>query len=113
MKNEIIDGQNELLILIDEKDNEIGVGDKLSVHLDGLLHSVCIELGGQGLAAGKLDAGSGDGFHHFTAPGIRNHGDGSFGVSFDLLDGCTGIHKFSDIELAEVKFGKVHFSFLC
>lgn len=38
MKNDIIDGQNELLILIDEKDNEIGIGDKLSVHLEGLLH---------------------------------------------------------------------------
>jgi len=38
MKKDIIEGQNELLILVDEQDNEIGVQDKLSVHLDGLLH---------------------------------------------------------------------------
>jgi isopentenyl-diphosphate delta-isomerase len=38
MNKHIIDGQNELLILVDNQDNEIGVNDKLSVHLEGLLH---------------------------------------------------------------------------
>lgn len=30
--------KNELLILVDEDDNEIGVKEKLSVHIEGLLH---------------------------------------------------------------------------
>lgn len=30
--------KNELLILVDENDNEIGLKDKISVHLEGLLH---------------------------------------------------------------------------
>ena len=38
MKKQLIDGQNELLILVNEQDIQIGVQDKLSVHLEGLLH---------------------------------------------------------------------------
>ena len=38
MKKQLIDGQNELLILVNEQDIQIGVQDKLSVHLTGLLH---------------------------------------------------------------------------
>jgi isopentenyl-diphosphate delta-isomerase len=38
MKKDFIDGQNELLILVNEQDIQIGVQDKLSVHLEGLLH---------------------------------------------------------------------------
>jgi isopentenyl-diphosphate delta-isomerase len=35
---QFFDGQDELLILVDENDNQIGVQDKLSVHLEGILH---------------------------------------------------------------------------
>lgn len=38
MNKDFIDGQNELLILVNEQDIQIGVQDKLSVHLEGLLH---------------------------------------------------------------------------
>jgi isopentenyl-diphosphate delta-isomerase len=38
MKKYLIDGQDELLILVNEQDIQIGVQDKLSVHLEGLLH---------------------------------------------------------------------------
>jgi isopentenyl-diphosphate delta-isomerase len=38
MNKEFLDGQDELLILVDENDNELGVQDKLSVHQDGVLH---------------------------------------------------------------------------
>lgn len=38
MNNHYFDGQDELLILVDNQDNEIGVKDKLSVHREGLLH---------------------------------------------------------------------------
>jgi len=38
MNKEFIDGQNELLILVNAQDKQVGVQDKLSVHLEGLLH---------------------------------------------------------------------------
>ena len=38
MNKDFIDGQNELLILVNEQDIQVGVQDKLSVHLEGLLH---------------------------------------------------------------------------
>lgn len=38
MIKQYFDGQDELLILVDEKDRQIGIQDKLSVHLEGLLH---------------------------------------------------------------------------
>jgi isopentenyl-diphosphate delta-isomerase len=38
MKKMFFDGQDELLILVDENDNQIGTQDKLSVHLEGILH---------------------------------------------------------------------------
>jgi isopentenyl-diphosphate delta-isomerase len=36
--NETFERADELVILVDEQDNERGVMDKLTVHLDGLLH---------------------------------------------------------------------------
>ncbi len=38
MKKYLIDGQDELLILVNEQDIQIGVQDKLSAHIEGLLH---------------------------------------------------------------------------
>jgi len=36
--NETFEGADELVILVDDQDNEIGVLDKLSIHQQGLLH---------------------------------------------------------------------------
>lgn len=38
MNKQYFDGQDELLILVDENDNQIGIQNKLSVHLEGILH---------------------------------------------------------------------------
>lgn len=38
MNKQYFEGQEELLILVDEEDNKIGIQDKLSVHLEGILH---------------------------------------------------------------------------
>ncbi|WP_291402252.1 isopentenyl-diphosphate Delta-isomerase [Daejeonella sp.] len=38
MNKQYFDGQDELLILVDENDNQIGIQDKLSVHVQGILH---------------------------------------------------------------------------